>query len=464
MTHAQSVPHSSLKQHSDRTWITIYSPIALALILRLASGPTASASYVVLAFFALFGRQQTILALSLSWLFTMINPGLVAEGGGGGAGRYLVILAAAASTLFHSGFGVQHLKIRHFTLATMLLSGFLVAHSILFSPIPDVSILKALSWGLAMSALASAWTGLAPQEFDATSRRLFLLLTFVVLASLPLVALPLGYLRNGTGFQGILNHPQVFGMSVALLGAWTGARMFGEQRPSWFLIALTGLCLVLVFLSEARTGGLALVLGLGLSLLLSPIFSGRKLLRMVPGLASGRVWLVLGGAAAAGIAIASTISNLIERFLTKSHRASVNGIFDAYETSRGFLVDSMLANIANAPFRGVGFGIASHPTLMIIDRDPIFNLPLGAPVEKGMAPLAVLEEVGVIGACLIAGWVFWLSRNGAKGGIAPLAVCLTSLALNLGENTLFSPGGQGLLVLVLFGWVFASGAKGAQNA
>lgn len=443
--------------------MSVYLPALLALVLRLASGPTASVSYLVLAVFALFGRQQAILALALSWLFTMISPGLVAEGSGGGAGRYLVILAAAASALLHSGFGVRHLQIRPFTLATMLLSGFLVAHSLLFSPMPDVSLLKALSWGLVMSALVSAWVGLTPQEFDATSRRLFFLLTCIAIASLPLVALPLGYLRNGTGFQGILNHPQAFGATAALLGAWAGARMFGEQRPSWFLIALTGLCLSLVFLTEARTGGLALVLGLGLSLLLSPMFAGRKLLRMVPGLASGRVWLVLGGATAAGLAIAPAISALIERFLTKSHRASVSGIFDAYETSRGFLMDAMLANIANTPFRGIGFGMASHPSLMIVERDPVFNLPLGAAIEKGMAPLAVLEEVGVIGACLVAGWVFWLLRSGANGGIAPLAVCLTALALNLGENTLFSPGGQGLLVLVLFGWIFASGARGAPH-
>lgn len=42
------------------------------------------------------------------------------------------------------------------------------------------------------------------------------------LLSLPLLVHPLGYLRNGTGFQVILNHPQVFGPTMALLCAWAG--------------------------------------------------------------------------------------------------------------------------------------------------------------------------------------------------------------------------------------------------
>lgn len=432
----------------------IYSPIILALALRFMSAPTASASYLVLAGFALLGRQQTVLALAFSWLFSMVNPGLAPEAAG--AGRYLVILAAAASALFHSGFGFRHLRVHTFTLATMLLCGFLILHSITFSPMPDVSVLKAASWGLAMSALVSSWLGLTPQELDMTSRRLFLVLTLLAIASLPLLSLPQGYLRNGYGFQGVLNHPQAFGSFAALLGAWAGARMFGEQRPSLFLMAVTGLCLALVVLSEARTGGLAMVLGLVLSLLLSPVFAGRKLLHMVPGLASGRVWLALGAMITSGIAMAPAISDLIDRFMTKSHRASVSGLLDAYDTSRGFLIDQMIANITTTPFRGIGFGIASHPNLMIVERDPVFNLPLSAAIEKGTMPLAVLEEIGVMGACLVAGWLFWLLRNGNRAGLAPFAVCLTILALNMGENTLFSTGGQGMLALIFLSWVFAT--------
>jgi hypothetical protein len=58
---------------------------------------------------------------------------------------------------------------------------------------------------------------------------------------------------------------------------------------------------------------------------------------------------------------------------------------------------------------------------------------------------------------LISLWVLMLLRGSSRGGLAPFAVCLTALLLNLGENTLFSPGGFGLLPIVLFGWAYASG-------
>lgn len=447
-----------------RHWVSLYAPMLLALLMRVASSSTASLSYLVLAGFALMGRGQAILALTLSWLFTMINPDIVVSASGGGAGRYAVILAAAFTALFRSGFSLRHLLVRFFTLSTILLTVFLIVHSALLSPIPDVSILKALSWGLTMTALLSLWQGLSTHEFNATANRIYWGLATILIVSLPFLGLRAGFAVNGTGFQGVLNHPQAFGMTMALLGAWSGARMLAERQPPWIFIILTGSSLVLVFLSEARTSGLALVLGVGLSLILSPVYAGRKFLQMAPGFRSGRVWLVIGSCVIAILTTATAFSELIAKFLSKSNRAGTSNLLEAYDASRGPLIDAMLANIAIDPFRGIGFGIASHPSMMIVERDTTFGLPLGAAIEKGVAPLAVLEEIGALGAALVALWVLRLVRRGAVGGLVPFAVCLTALALNMGEYTLFSPGGQGLLAMVLFGWIYASGEQAIRHA
>lgn len=432
-----------------------YAPIIVALILRFASGPTADLSYLVIAGYALAGRTQAIQALALSWLFTMVNPGLAPEAGA--VGRYVVIAAAAAAAAFHGGFLTRHLRVRAFTLATILLFGFIVIHSLLFSPMLDVSLLKAASWGLAATALFSAWLGLSGEERDRLSGRLFWGLVLVLFVSLPLLVMPQGYLRNGTGFQGVLGHPQVFGLTMALLGAWAAARMFAERRPSWGQILLTGACLVAVLLSEARTGGLAMVFGVGLSLLLSPAFARRSILAMAPGLRSGRLLAILSVVVLAGVAMAPLLAGVIQRFLTKSHRSGTAGLYDAYEGSRGPLMHAMLENIRDDPMGGIGFGMASDPSQMVVERDPVFGVPLGAAIEKGTVFLAVPEELGLIGAVFFVGWVFWLLRGSARGGLAPFAVCLTALILNVGENTLFSAGGQGLLVLILFAWAYANG-------
>jgi len=158
--------------------------------------------------------------------------------------------------------------------------------------------------------------------------------------------------------------------------------------------------------------------------------------------------------------IASPIlSEQINQFITKSGRSDASGLGEAYYESRGVLIDLMLENVASAPFRGIGFGIASHPRIMDIRRDPVLGLPIGASVEKGVMPLAVLEEVGVFGLLFVLLWLGMLLRRSARSGIAPFTVVLTILYINLGESVFFSPGGMGMLCLILFGWAVTKGRE-----
>src|SRR5690606_20509991 len=121
------------------------------------------------------------------------------------------------------------------------------------------------------------------------------------------------------------------------------------------------------------------------------------------------------------------------------------------------VMDAMIQNIQLRPWTGIGFGIDSVPDRMTVSRDPMFGLPIGAAVEKGVTPLMVVEEWGVSGALVVAGWAFAPLRGAARGGLSALAVVLVVLLLNLGEATLFSPGGFGLLPIVLLGWAYSSG-------
>jgi len=109
----------------------------------------------------------------------------------------------------------------------------------------------------------------------------------------------------------------------------------------------------------------------------------------------------------------------------------------------------MIANIVVKPFTGIGFGIASDYLSMDIVRDPILGLPISAPIEKGVTPLMVLEEVGIIGFILFAIWIWILIRRSIVNGASAFLVMTTLLLLNLSEATLFSPGGAGLLILIL---------------
>jgi len=120
----------------------------------------------------------------------------------------------------------------------------------------------------------------------------------------------------------------------------------------------------------------------------------------------------------------------------------------------------MASNISARPLEGIGFGMASIPSELVVVRDPVFGLPVSAAVEKGVLPLAIVEEIGVVGFGVVLLWVLALLRMSARAGVAPVAVCLTALFLNMGEATLFSPGGLGLLMLIMLGWAASSSLEG----
>ena len=433
--------------------LTIVAAIIAVLTLRTASTSTANLSYWLLAGFALFGRAQAIQALALSWLFTMLSPGIGAEATGGAVGRYVVLTAAAMSVFFRGRPIVEPV-----IFYVLLFGLFATVHSALFSPMIDVSLLKAVSWTVALTTILVAWSRLCVIQRQVLERQIFGGLILLMLVSLPLLASSLGYIRNGSGFQGVLNHPQVFGSTMALLGAWAAGQAFGGERSRilgyWALFVV---CLILVVLSEARTAGLSMVLGIVIAVFVVMPLSGRSMKAVMPNLSSWRMpvigYVLLLSTMVGGQQLADQFSG----FVTKSGRADVSSLADAYELSRGELARVMWENIKHDPFIGIGFGIASYPFLMIVERDSLLGLPISASIEKGILPLAVWEELGLLGLGLVVGWVILLLRRGAKAGVAPLAVGVTALLLNLGESTFFSPGGMGLLSLILFGWILFGG-------
>ncbi|AWB33031.1 hypothetical protein [Orrella marina] len=427
--------------------------LLLAISMRVVSGPTANLSYLLLAAFALLGRPHAIVALALSWFFSMLSPGIAAPATLASVGRYAVIFGAALSVLARSGMLSGRFYVSTPVAAILGMGILLIFHSTVVSPMPDVSILKIVSWTLVFATLVSAWQQLSWEERDNLSRQIFSGLIVIMVVSLPLLVLPLGYLRNGSGFQGILNHPQALGPTMALLGTWAGSQLFAQRKPSWFSIALVAISLLLVLLSEARTAGLAMVLGVSVAVLSAPVLAGKPLRVLMPGLRSKRIWTVLTATFIVAVAFAPRIINAVEHYITKSGRAGeVQSLLEAYDRSRGGLIDEMWVNITQHPLTGIGFGIASNPQEMFVERDPVLGLPVSASIEKGVLPVAILEELGVPLAILVA-LLFWaLLRRGARNGVTPLAVTTTVLLLNMGESTFFSPGGLGLLPLVLIGW------------
>lgn len=434
------------KEHISSWWLIGCSIVFV--LFRVASAPTANIAFLLIAGYALFGYQQAILALAFSWLFTMLNPALAPEATFASIGRYLVISAAAISVTWRTMGSGERLSVNKISFITFCLSVLMLLHSLLFSAVVEVSVLKVFSWVVVVLTLLSAWQGLGVIQRSVLFNQLQWGLMCLMLLSLPLLAFPdIGYLRNGTGFQGVLNHPQAFGPIVALVGVLLGGRIMGQRKPSWRDMALFGMSLVLVFLSEARTAGAALLLGLLASALLSPKFAGVPRNLMLPGLRSRRFNVVVLIALVGVIVGSPFFSSKLSSFLFK--RSDATSLAAAAEASRGVLVEKMVANIQREPLTGIGFGIASEPANMEIERDPFLGLPLSALVEKGVMPVALVEELGVFGSLAVLGWFLMMLRRGARSGVSQFAVVISVLLVNFGESMFFSVGGMGMLLLIL---------------
>lgn len=439
--------------------------LVLLLTARIISAPTANISYLVLAAYALFGRAHAIRALGISWLFTMLSPGIGPEEVSfSSVGRYLILATAAISVFFRNSVSELGLnfKISKSILFSIAVGFFFVIHAIFVSPIPDVSILKALTWTAAFTILLSAWNGMSATERRRTEWQIFYALILLMLISLPLLGMNLGYLRNGVGFQGVLNHPQAFGPVMALLAAWLGSQILARVRSPLYLLLLFFLALVLIVLSATRTAGMALVLGFGAALLAGYLLARQRLLDYLPGLRNARVRWMLAMVMVGVVGSSPFWGAHLGDYISKG-TGNVT-VADAYEESRGFLIDEMLNNIDAHPLRGIGFGLASDPSVMVVDRDSVLGLPTGAPIEKGVTYLAVWEEVGLFGFLLVLAWLWMVVRRSARnGGMAALAVCLTALFMNFGESTLFSPGGMGMLSLILIAWAASGGSNQSKE-
>lgn len=425
--------------------------LVLLFALRLATPATATAAFAGLALYALTGRRQAIHALLFSWLFALLNPGLAPSPFALSLLRYLVLFAAGASVFCRSDFYRGRGRVSHFAFLTLCLGAFMVVHGLVISPEPLISILKAVAWTLALMTSLAAWSSLDPDERALCAREVMWVLIGVAVVSLLLASQNFAYMRAATRLlRGVLAHSQALGGAMALLAAWVLALML--ERVRWPLVGALALILVLIVLSGARTALLAAMIGVVCATVLTPWLTGRRLTEIAPAFRSGKMVFLATLGSAVALVWSEPLQRVISDFFRKGR--DLNSILAAYDDSRGGLIAVMVENIARYPLTGIGFGIASDPQAMTVQR--IAGIPVGATVEKGVTPIAVVEELGIPGAVLAGVWLLSMVLSGARGGLVPLAVLIAILALNMGEATLFSPGGMGMLSIVLIGWSVSS--------
>lgn len=154
--------------------------------------------------------------------------------------------------------------------------------------------------------------------------------------------------------------------------------------------------------------------------------------------------LAVGGIVLFAVVIVAEInSNAISRWVRKTDdvKGDQRSISEAFTASRQGLMEMCMDDFRRNPLLGMGFQVAEYTKNYAASSK---GLMLSSPIEKGVIPVMVLGETGVVGAIVFGVFLLVFYNGCANRKLYLTSTMMTVfLAINLGEATFFSPGGAG---------------------
>lgn len=433
-------------------WVLL---IATLLCTLTVGGEVVVLVVGMLGAYSLISPTAALRAMSLIAIIRFLNPTLVEFPDGTEAVAWISVLLAALRLLA----ALSRREIR-LLLPLGIYATIVAALAVISSVVVEVSLMKLATFTVVSAAILVGWSRL-----DAAGRQGLVLwigslITAVLVLSLPTFFVEaVGFAVNGRGFQGVLNQTQAFGAFLVPVVVWMTAHAFASRRScSALALGVLGGLWLLMLSSQSRNAAVASLLALGL---------GAGLVWLVQegaGRRQGQRLLAAMGALASVLIISAlvvpAVGERVEGFVGKWGEGK--DVAEAFQDSRGWLIDLQWQNFLASPRTGHGFQV--YPSgVFPAGVTEVMGIPVSASVEKGFIGTAVLEETGIIGAVVFVGLLIDLLRAAMATG-DPRAVCLllACLFVNLGECVLFAMGGLGLYVWLLIGMA-VTGAAGRER-
>lgn len=243
-------------------------------------------------------------------------------------------------------------------------------------------------------------------------------------------------------FCGVTRQSQAFAILSGMVLAWVIADMlFVEKRFSKLHLVLIGIGVPLLYLSRSRTGLFTFVVGIMMVAVWLPnkIMLPRVVKRHLKTGVSAMLVLGLIGAVISEIS-SDSISQWIRK--VEDVEDDTRSLSEAVTSSRQGLIDKSMRDFRRNPMLGSGFQVAEYTAEQVARSGS--GLVISAPIEKGVLPVMVLGETGVIGAVVFAIFLISFYTTSCSRRLYVTAALFTVLlATNMGEATFFSPGGGG---------------------
>ncbi len=412
----------------------------IAIVLGLLTTGRYAEAFVMggLIVWACLGTHRALQSLSLSVIVVMANQDVTGEQSGVGLLKWLLVCVALARVLADS----RDQPPTRPAWAVWFGLFFVIALGLVFfeNRNPLLSVMKLVTFSAgALAALIGMRNQRYPPQYWLNW---FTTVYAVVLAlSVPLIFVPSGSLV-----------------------AYLAVELF--RRPRTVIFPLTGLAAYCLFLSGCRTAFMAAGTALVAAIACLVIFRQNR--RKIPGNRYLALLLCAAAALIGSVVIlrGASLGEDLLNFLVKSQWDLSAPVFSntGVGASRVSQVNQLVNSIADHPVFGIGFGLGPADADQVIELDEVTGLPTGAPSEQGFLPLAVLVQVGMVGAAVLLVMVLVLVYPVAKcGDPTILALLLAALLVNFGEMVFFAIGGLGIQMWLLVGLCHEAGCRSRQE-
>ena len=243
-------------------------------------------------------------------------------------------------------------------------------------------------------------------------------------------------------FNGVMNHSQALGIILPLCFVWIFCDMLlVERRLSRLHLIVIFVTPVLMFMSRSR----ASLIGFSVSLLMIycyciPLITfsiniKRKIKRTLYAFLACIISCFI---------FAQIYNKTLSKWIRKADNLETDyrNVGEALASSRMRLIEYNLNDFKLNPILGKGFQVMNWHEAAY--RKKSISL-LSAPIEKGVIPLMVLGETGIIGFLIFVVFLFSFYKTCIQKRYRVLLCSFTTLmTLNMSESTFFSPGGSTL--------------------
>ncbi len=320
----------------------------------------------------------------------------------------------------------------------VLFSFVLLLPSVIFSEYPDVSGMKFISFFLSFISIYFMFlnlNGLRTVRKIKVEKNMLACNRLLLVMSLFILAVGLGYTVNDTGFSGVLNHPQAFGI-LLILFLLNELLFIGHRSHTHWSYLFIALIFLLAYLTESRLSFFACLILLISYTACKVKFTIKNTLLYISILFIAMMFI-------------SEALVIFFNVLSKNGRSTAEGL-SVFVNSRGFLFEASLQNFLENKLIGIGFQISNGKYgsyEMIVHRIDFLNFPISASIEKGVFWSSLYEETGVIGSLA---FIFLLAPILINTSFLFKVLTILSIFLiGMGEAFYFSVHGIGM-----FFWLY----------